>query len=64
MLTDVEITAFAQKMRRVLTGADEFPDNWARLRRRSTAQPRKQRPCGAELRRAYEEATGTEIGCD
>ncbi len=64
MLTEVEITAFAKKMRRVLTGVEEFPEQWARLRRPWTARPGEDKPCGAELCRAYEEATGTLIGCD
>ena len=64
MLADKEITAFAAKMRRVLAGADECPEQWARLRKRWAARPQQDKPCGAELRRAYEEATGTLIGCD
>jgi len=64
MLAEAEITAFAEKMRRVLAGVDEFPDHWARLRRRLGARPQEEKSCGAELRRAYEEATGILLGCD
>jgi hypothetical protein len=64
MLAEAQITAFADKMRRALAGTDEFPEQWARLRKRWAARPQENKPSRAELRRAYEEKTGTVIGCD
>jgi hypothetical protein len=64
MLAEREITAFADKMRRVLAGMDEFPDQWVRLQKRWATRPQEDKPCGAKLRRAYEETNGTVIGCD
>jgi hypothetical protein len=64
MLAEVQVTAYAEKMRRVLAGKDEFPEYWARLRRRLAPQARAEKPCGAELRRVYEEETGIDLGCD
>jgi len=64
MLADREITAFAEKMRRVLAGTDEFPDQWVRLRKRWARHAQEDKRCGARLRRAYEEANGTVISCD
>jgi hypothetical protein len=64
VLAEVEITTFAERMRRTLAGVDEFPEQWARLRRRWADRPREQKHYGAELQQAYEEATGTMIGCD
>jgi hypothetical protein len=65
MLAEREITAFAEKMRRALAGADEFPEQWARLQRRWAGYNQEQpHYCGAELQEAYEEATGTLVVCD
>jgi hypothetical protein len=64
MLTERQITAYADKLRRGLAGIDEFPDQWVRLQKRWAVPPREKQPTGAELRQAYEEATGTLIDCD
>ena len=43
---------------------DEGQEQWERVRRRLAPRPQAKRLCIADLCRAYEEATGTWIGCD
>jgi hypothetical protein len=40
------------------------PERWERLRRRWSAATREPERFAGEMRRAYEEATGTLLGCD
>ena len=64
MLAETQVNAYAEKMRRVLAGADEFPGYWSRLQQRWAAQANHPEHCAAKLRRAYEEMNGSQIGCD
>ncbi len=45
-------------------GEDETQEQWEVLRRRLSPPPQRQRVPVAEMYRAYEEATGTLVGCD
>jgi hypothetical protein len=49
---------------RMTESADEWTEQWDLLRRRLARQPRKEKVPVAEMIRAYEEATGTCVGCD
>lgn len=64
MLVEKDITTFAEKMRRALAGADEFPEHWTRPHGRRTGCPEEPPHRGAELQQAYEEATRTLVACD
>jgi hypothetical protein len=64
MVTQAEIKAYVEEMRRPADGAGECPERWERLLKRLA--PRSPSPSHllTELRRAYEEATGTRLGCE
>lgn len=47
-----------------LVGVDDHREQWECLRRRLAHLPRPAKVPVAEMIRAYEEATGTWIGCD
>jgi hypothetical protein len=64
MIASAEIKAYADEMRRMMDAADSYPELWDRLRRRWAAPHPAPRPPVAELCRAYEEVTGTWVGCD
>ena len=64
MLTQQQLTAYVEKMRRAAEGAEQRPEQWDWLRRRLAARPLAKPHWAAELCQAYEEATGTCIGCD
>jgi hypothetical protein len=48
----------------VMEDIDESQEQWQRLRTRLAARSHEKRFCAADLCRAYEEQTGTWIGCD
>jgi hypothetical protein len=61
MLTQREITAYAEEMRCEEEGAvDEYPGQWEQWPVRPCTNP----PDVAEWYREYEEETGTLLGCD
>ena len=65
MFTLWDVTAFAD--RRESAEEDNgtlSAERWERLRRRWAAETPEQPRFPAEVRRAYEEATGTCIGCE
>jgi hypothetical protein len=64
MVTQAEIKAYVEELRRAADGAGERPERWERLRKRMA--PRSPSPSYfvTELRRAYEEATGICLGCE
>ena len=64
MIAEQDITTFAEKLRRSLAGADEFPEHWAWPQRHVAWGPHEPPHFGTELQQAYEEATGTLVGCD
>jgi hypothetical protein len=64
MLSRAEITAYAEEQVRAEEAADRSPEWWAWLRRRWAVRPSDRTPHLADMCRAYEEATGTCIGCD
>jgi hypothetical protein len=45
-------------------GDDDADEQWRCLRRRLRRPPRQRGPTIRELQQAYEEATGTSLGCD
>jgi len=53
VLTQAELSAYAEAMGRPEEGADQNLEHWERLRRRWAARPRENRPCLAEICRAY-----------
>jgi hypothetical protein len=64
MLTQTELTVYAEEMQRPEEGANQNLELWKRLRRRWADRPPDKRPSLADIFRAYEEATGSRIGCD
>jgi hypothetical protein len=65
MFTRWDVTAFADL--REFTEEDNgtlSPERWERLRRRWAAETPEPPRYAADVRRAYEEATGTCIGCE
>jgi hypothetical protein len=64
MLAQAEFATYVEDIRRAAEGMDRGPEQWDRLRRRLTLRSRPVRPCEAELRRVYEEATQTATGPD
>ena len=64
MVTQAEIKAYVEEMRRALDDAGEWPERWERLRKRLAPRPPSPSHLVTELRRAYEEATGICLGCD
>jgi hypothetical protein len=64
MVTQAEIKAYVEEMRRALDDAGEWPERWERLRKRLAPRSASPSHLGAELRRAYEEATSTCLGCE
>jgi hypothetical protein len=64
MVTQAEINAYVEEMRRAADGAGAWPARRERLRKRLA--PRSPSPSHwvTELRRAYEEATGICLGCE
>ena len=63
MLTEAQLAAYAEAMQRT-QDVQQDPKQCERLRRRPAPGSRERRPRRAEIRRAYEEATGTRIDCD
>ena len=64
MVTQAEIKAYVEEVRRTAEGADQRPERCERLRRRLTHRCPSPSHLVTELRRAYEEATGTCLGCE
>jgi hypothetical protein len=64
MVTQAEIEAYVEEMRRAADGAGEWPERWERLRKRLAPPVPEPQALGNRLRRAYEEATGTGLGCE
>ena len=64
MVTQTEIKAYAEEMRRAVDGAGECLERWERLRKRLAPRSPSPSHLVTELRRAYEEATGTCLGCE
>jgi hypothetical protein len=64
MVTQTEIRAYEEETPRAAEGADERPERCDRLRRRQTPRCPSPSHLVTELRRAYEEATGTCLGCE
>jgi hypothetical protein len=58
MVTQAEIEAYVEEMRRAADGAGEWPERWERL---APPVPEPQ-SLGNRLRRSYEEATGICLG--
>jgi hypothetical protein len=63
MLTQEELAAYVEELRRAEETGEDL-EQWERLRRRWAPRPQDEAPHIADLWRAYEEATGTRIGCD
>jgi hypothetical protein len=63
MLAKAELTAY-EKMLRSAEGVDEWREEWDRLHKRLAPRPPEKRLCIADICQAYEEATGTCVGCD
>jgi hypothetical protein len=63
MLAPKESTAY-EKILRSAQGMDERQQEWNRLHERLAPRPRAKQLCIAEICQAYEEATGTWVGCD
>ena len=63
MLTQKELAVYAEERRRAEETGEDL-GQWERLRRRWAPRPQDGTPHLADLYRAYEEATGTRIGCD
>ena len=64
MVTKAEIKAYVEEMGRAADGAGEWPERWEHLRKRLAPRSPSPSHLVTELRRAYEEATGTCLGCD
>jgi hypothetical protein len=68
MLAETDIVEYAVEIQRQICGrndqAEEQWDEWERLRRRLTAARFTRKSSLTELWRAYEEETGTTLGCD
>jgi hypothetical protein len=63
MLASAELTAYA-KILRSAEGVDEWCEEWERLHQRLAPRPPEKRLSIADICQAYEEATGTCVGCD
>jgi hypothetical protein len=64
MVTQAQIKTYVEEMRRAADGAGEWPERWEHLRKRLAPRSPSPSHLVTELRRAYEEATGTCLGCD
>ena len=64
MVTQTEIKAYAEEMRRAADGAGEWPERWEHLRKRLAPRSPSPSHLVTELHRAYEEATGICLGCE
>ena len=64
VLTHAEIEAYVEEMQRALDGAGERPERWERLWHRLAPRSPSPSHLVTELRRAYEEAASTCLGCD
>lgn len=64
MLTQREIRAYAEEMRRTENAGNESSGQWGRLYERRLARLRENRLEVAEWYREYEEKTKTVLGCD
>jgi hypothetical protein len=64
MVTQAEIEAYVEEMRRDADSAGERPERWERLRKRLAPRSPSSSHLVTELRRAYEEATGICPGCE
>lgn len=65
MCAEFEIARYAEEIRRAVNGrADENREQWDCLRRRLRPRPVEHKINLAEVYQAYEEASGTLIGCD
>ena len=64
MVTQAEINAYAEELRRAADSAGEWPERRERLRKRLAPRSPSPSHLVTELRRAYEEATGTCLGCE
>jgi hypothetical protein len=63
MLTGAEVNAY-EKILRSAEGVDEWLREWERLHQRLAPRPPEKQLCVAAICQAYEEATGTCVGCD
>jgi hypothetical protein len=63
MVAQVQLTEQEEVIRQAADEADRR-EQWDLVRRRFAARPPDRKPCVAALCGAYEEATGTWIGCD
>ena len=64
MVTQAEIKAYVEEMGRAADGPGEWPERWEHLRKRLAPRSPSPSHLVTELRRAYEEATGTCLGCE
>jgi hypothetical protein len=62
MVTQAESKAYVEEMQRAADDAGECPELWERLRKRLAPRPPSPSHLATELRRAYEDATGTRLG--
>ena len=62
MVTQAESKAYVEEMQRAADGTGECPERWERLRKRLAPRPPSPSHLATELRRAYEDATGTRLG--
>ena len=64
MVTQAEIEAYVEQLRRAADGAGEWPERRDRLGKRLAPPVPEPQALGNRLRRSYEEATGVCLGCE
>jgi hypothetical protein len=64
MLTQAEVTAYVEELRRTDDDVDQDARQWERRRRLWAGRPHDRAPHITDTCRAYEEATGSRLGCD
>jgi hypothetical protein len=64
MVTQAEVMAYVEEVRRTEERVESHPEQWEHRRRRWADRHTDHSPHVAETWRAYEEATGSRLGCD
>jgi hypothetical protein len=64
MLTQAEVTAYVEEAWQTDDSPDAHPEQWERRRLRWASHHGDQTPHVVETCQAYEEATGSWLGCD